>query len=186
VAIWGDHGWKLGEYGSWCKHTNFELDTHVPLIIRGPGVKAGQRCSSIVEMVDVYPTLADLTGGTVPEHCAGSTMRELLEKGESTLWKNMAVSQYPRGSDGQPVMGYSLRRDKWRYTEWHRKDGQIIARELYDHSCSDLAKVNVVDKLENAGLVKQMSEQLKPFLKTRWESLGGGGKKKGEQKKGKK
>ena len=185
VAIWGDHGWKLGEYGSWCKHTNFELDTHVPLIIRGPGVKAGQRCSSIVEMVDVYPTLADLTGGTVPEHCAGSTMRELLEKGKSTLWKNMAVSQYPRGSDGQPVMGYSLRKDKWRYTEWLRKDGKIIGRELYDHSDSDLAKINVVDKPENADLVGKLSEKLKPFIKTRWESLGGGGNKAKAQRKNK-
>jgi iduronate 2-sulfatase len=181
VVIWGDHGWKLGEYGSWCKHTNFELDTHVPLIFRGPGVAMGKRCKSIVEMVDVYPTLADITGGTVSSHCAGASMRKLLEKGESTTWKNMAVSQYPRGSDGQPVMGYSLRKDQWRYTEWHRKDGQIIARELYDHSGSDVAKVNLVEKPENAGLVQKLSEQLKPFIKTRWESLGGGAKKKGEQ-----
>ncbi|OGV59354.1 MAG: hypothetical protein A2283_24345 [Lentisphaerae bacterium RIFOXYA12_FULL_48_11] len=84
-------------------------------------------------------------------------------------------------------MGYSLCKDKWRYTEWHRKDGQIIASELYDHSGCDIAKVNVVDRPENAGLVKQMSEQLKPFIKTRWESMGkGGGKQKGEQGKQKK
>lgn len=181
ALIWGDHGWKLGEYGSWCKHTNFELDTHVPLIFRGPGIAAGKRCPAIVEMVDVYPTLADLTGGTVPSHCEGASMRTLLEKRESPTWKNMAISQYPRGSDGQPVMGYSLRKDQWRYTEWHRKDGQIVARELYDHSGSDLATVNVADKPENADLVKKLSAQLKPFVKTRWESLGGGEK----QKKGK-
>ena len=187
VVIWGDHGWKLGEYGSWCKHTNFELDTHVPLIFRGPGISAEKKCSSIVEMVDVYPTLADMTGGPVPEHCAGASMRELLANSESPSWKNMAVSQYPRGSGGQPVMGYSLCKDKWRYTEWHRKDGQIIESELYDHSGCDIAKVNVVDRPENAGLVKQMSEQLKPFIKTRWESMGkGGGKQKGEQGKQKK
>ena len=142
---------------------------------------AGKRCASIVEMVDVYPTLADLTGGTVPSHCEGASMRTLLEKRESPTWKNMAISQYPRGSDGQPVMGYSLRKDQWRYTEWHRKDGQIVARELYDHSGSDLATVNVADKPENADLVKKLSAQLKPFVKTRWESLGGGEK----QKKGK-
>lgn len=186
VLIWGDHGWKLGEYGSWCKHTNFELDTHVPLIFRGPGVTAGKRCKSIVEMVDVYPTLADITGGTVPTRCEGASMRELLEKGESPAWKNMALSQYPRGKDGQSVMGYSLRKDQWRYTEWHRKDGQIIARELYDHADSDVAKVNVVDKPENAGLVEKMSEQLKPFVKIRGDSLGRGGNKKGEQGKQKK
>lgn len=176
VVIWGDHGWKLGEYGSWCKHTNFELDTHVPLVFRGPGIAAGKRCSSIVEMVDVYPTLADITGGNIPGHCAGASMRALLEKGESADWKNMAVSQYPRSSDGQPAMGYSLRKDQWRYTEWHRKDGKVVARELYDHSSSDLAKVNVVDKPENAELAGKMSELLKPSIKTRWESFGQGGK----------
>jgi len=189
VVIWGDHGWKLGEYGAWCKHTNFELDTHVPLVFRGPGIKAGQRCASIVEMVDVYPTLADLTGGKIPSHCAGASMRELLEKGESASWKNMAVSQYPRGSDGQPVMGYSLRRDKWRYTEWHRKDGKLLARELYDHSSSDVAKVNVADNPEHAELAGKMSELLKPFIKTRWESMqrgSAGQKQQGGAGKGKK
>jgi iduronate 2-sulfatase len=140
-------------------------------------------------MVDVYPTLADLTGGKIPSHCAGASMRELLEKGESASWKNMAVSQYPRGSDGQPVMGYSLRRDKWRYTEWHRKDGKLLARELYDHSSSDVAKVNVADNPEHAELAGKMSELLKPFIKTRWESMqrgSAGQKQQGGAGKGKK
>lgn len=173
VVLWGDHGWKLGEYGSWCKHSNFEIDTHVPLIIRAPGFKPGQRVSQIVEMVDVFPTLADLTAGTKPEQCAGTSLRPLLEgKGEG--WKNFAISQYPRGSEGQPVMGYSLRNEKWRYTEWIRKDGKLVARELYDHSTTDLAKINVADKLEHAELVKLLSGQLHPFLKTQWEGLGGG------------
>jgi iduronate 2-sulfatase len=178
VVIWGDHGWKLGEYGSWCKHTNFELDTHVPLIFRGPGIAVGKRCKHIVEMVDVYPTLADLTDGAVPGHCAGASMRALLEKGESADWKNMAVSQYPRSHEGQPVMGYSLRKDQWRYTEWHRKDGKVVAKELYDHSGSGIASVNVADKPEHTELVEKLSALLKPFVKTRWESLGGGNKSK--------
>ena len=89
----------------------------------------------------------------------------------------MAVSQYPRSHERQPVMGYSLRRDQWRYTEWHRKDGTMVGRELYDHSASDVAKVNVVDKPENTGLAKKLSAQLTPFVKTRWESFGGVGKK---------
>ena len=37
VVLWGDHGYKLGEYGAWCKHTNLELDTHVPFIVSAPG-----------------------------------------------------------------------------------------------------------------------------------------------------
>ena len=55
VILWGDHGWKLGEYGDWCKHTNFELDTHVPMLLRVPGTKAGQVCHALTEYVDIYP-----------------------------------------------------------------------------------------------------------------------------------
>lgn len=178
VVLWGDHGWKLGDYGSWCKHSNFELDTHVPLIFRGSGIKAGYRCPAIVEMVDVYPTLADLTGGKAPSSCAGSSMRDLLQGMVPPSWKNMAVSQYPRGHNGMPVMGYSLRKDQWRYTEWHRKDVEIVARELYDHSLNDVAKINLADKPEYAEKISVLSEQLKPFLKTKWASMGGGRKKK--------
>ena len=63
VVLWGDHGWKLGEHGMWCKHTNFELDTHVPLLISAPGMKArGGRTRALTEFVDIYPTLCDLAG----------------------------------------------------------------------------------------------------------------------------
>ena len=170
VVIWGDHGWKLGEYGSWCKHTNFELDTHVPLIVRGPGIAAGQRRDEIVEMLDVYPTLADLTGAQPPAHCQGASLRPLLKPGASAApeWKNFALSQYPRGQDG-PVMGYSLRWDRWRYTEWVHRDGRTLARELYDHAASDVASANVVDKPEHAALTRQLSARIRPFVKTRWD-----------------
>ena len=58
IVFWSDHGWKLGDYGDWCKHTNFELDTHVPLIYSGPGIPSGRRSAALVEYIDIYPTLA--------------------------------------------------------------------------------------------------------------------------------
>jgi iduronate 2-sulfatase len=75
VILWGDHGWKLGDYGAWCKHTNFELDTRVPMILSLPGQKnAGGATSALVEYVDVYPTLAEACRLPVPEHCEGMGM----------------------------------------------------------------------------------------------------------------
>ena len=53
VVLWSDHGWKLGEHRSWCKMTNYEIDTRVPLIVRAPGVAGGVRCERFVELVDL-------------------------------------------------------------------------------------------------------------------------------------
>jgi iduronate 2-sulfatase len=79
VVLWGDHGWKLGDHSSWCKHTNFECDTRVPLIVRDPRMKSGQTTDRLVELIDLYPTLCDLTGIETPAHCQGRSFRGLLE-----------------------------------------------------------------------------------------------------------
>ncbi len=130
VVLWGDHGWKLGEHGMWCKHTNFELDTHVPLIISAPEMKArGGRTPALTEFVDIYPTLCELCGLELPEHLEGRSMAPLLDD-PGLQWKEAAYSQYPHGA----AMGYSVRTDRHRYTEWRdMKSGKIRAKELYDH-----------------------------------------------------
>ena len=63
IVLWGDHGWHLGDHGMWCKHTNYEEATHIPLLISAPGVtKPGTRARTMVETVDLYPTLCELAG----------------------------------------------------------------------------------------------------------------------------
>ncbi|CAM9478054.1 unnamed protein product [Phaeothamnion confervicola] len=66
VAVFGDHGYTLGEWGLWEKHTMFEAATRVPLILRVPGGPAGVRIESIVELLDLYPTLVELAGLELP------------------------------------------------------------------------------------------------------------------------
>ncbi|MDB4408639.1 sulfatase-like hydrolase/transferase [Akkermansiaceae bacterium] len=78
IVLWGDHGWKLGDYGCWNKHTSFELDTDVPLIYSGPGIPKGVRFKGLVEFVDIYPTLADSCGIGVPDHCEGVSSTPLF------------------------------------------------------------------------------------------------------------
>jgi iduronate 2-sulfatase len=154
IVFWSDHGWKLGDYGDWCKHTNFELDTHVPLIFSGPGVPAQTRSKALVEYIDIYPTLAQWCGLTVPNSCEGMSLLPLFAD-PSLPGKQAAMSQYPRGG-----MGYSIRSGDWRYTRWQRKDGKVVARELYDHSQSDLATKNVAELPENESTVKRLDKQL--------------------------
>jgi len=152
VILWGDHGWKLGEYGDWCKHTNFELDTHVPMLLRVPGTKPGQVCPAMTEYVDIYPTLAEACGLPVPDHCEGTSMMPLLAD-PARPWKTAAFSQYPRGR----LMGYSLRSATWRYTEWrHRQTGKVLERELYDHSHGPVAEANLIDDPAHKGVADRL------------------------------
>ncbi len=157
IALWGDHGWNLGEHGLWCKHCNFETSTHSPLVISAPGQEAaGTPTNGLCEFVDIYPTLCDLSGVPAPEHLEGISLRPLMDD-PGREWKTAAFSQYPRGR----VMGYSMRTDRYRYTEWQQRDRVVRARELYDHVQDPGENVNVADAPGNAQLVSELSEMLK-------------------------
>ncbi|VGO20830.1 sulfatase [Pontiella sulfatireligans] len=95
IVVWGDHGWHLGEMGVWGKATNYEIGTRVPLIVWTPEMKSrGEEADSIVELIDLYPTLCDLAGLPIPEHCEGESFRPVLDDPEFK-GKNMAISQFP-------------------------------------------------------------------------------------------
>jgi arylsulfatase A-like enzyme len=160
IVLWGDHGWKLGEHGSWCKHTNFELDARVPMVFAAPGLRsAGKSTDALAEFVDIYPTLCDLAGLPLPSHLQGTSLVEVLHDVDKSV-KSAAFSQYPRSHQGQGLMGYSMRTDRWRYTEWiHRKSGQVIARELYDHENDPAENQNVAEKMDNE-VVSSLSKRL--------------------------
>jgi len=157
IILWGDHGWKLGEHDSWCKHTNFEIDAQAPMLISVPGKPGGQTTSALVEFVDMYPSLADLCGLPIPEHCEGTSFVPLLDD-PARPWKPAAFSQYPR----RGVMGYTMRTDRYRYTEWWQHEtGEVLAQELYDHDVDPQENVNAASKPEYAEAVTQLAEQLR-------------------------
>ncbi|QDT68753.1 Choline-sulfatase [Planctomycetes bacterium MalM25] len=161
VVLWGDHGYKLGDYGLWCKHTNLELDTHVPLIISAPNLSAGVRTRALAEMVDLFPTLAMLTEGSVPDSCEGVSLLPVLQDATQAT-RSDALSQYPRGSK----MGYSLRTDRWRYTEWILSESnRLVARELYDLRQGVIHDRNLAEDTEKEALVASLSQRLRARLK---------------------
>ena len=154
IVMWGDNGWKLGDYGSWCKMTNYEMDTRVPLIIK-PSTFATEdpKRSQIVESVDIYPTLCDLVGLPHPIGLAGKSFVPLIYNAKHK-GKSHAFSQFLRhgiwgGPDGRETMGYSVRTQDWRYVEWfHSDDTKVIAKELYDIATEGLETINVSGQLE--------------------------------------
>jgi arylsulfatase A-like enzyme len=143
VVLWSDHGFFLGEHnGFWSKHSNYEIATRVPLIVRAPGMEtlgsAGTFSSGLVELVDIYPTLVDLCSLPQPKQPAGLDLQgtsflPLLED-PGQPWKKAAFSQYQRyvsdkfpgdvallnGYADHKGMGYSIRTVRYRYTEWWR------------------------------------------------------------------
>jgi arylsulfatase A-like enzyme len=161
VVLWSDHGWKLGEHNGWCKQTNYEIDTHAPLLIRAPGARAnGRPNSALVEFVDIYPTLCDLAGLPKPAALAGRSLAPLLA-GTATEVKEAAFSQFPRKQDGRDYMGYAMRTDRYRYVEWlDATDGRIAARELYDHANDADENDNLAEQPERTAALEALSAQL--------------------------
>ena len=107
VGLWGDHGMHMGEHFVWRKHTLFENAARVPFIIAAPGVaRAGSVCKRPVELIDIYPTLADLCGFEVPEGLEASSMTPLLAD-PGRPWKRAAFTT--RAPNQR-----SLRTERWR------------------------------------------------------------------------
>ncbi len=177
VVLWGDHGFSLGEHSRWCKGTNFELDTHVPLIIRAPGMSLpGIPTNALVESVDIYPTLAELAGVDAPAELAGQSMAELVRR-PTASGRDYVLSQFnrPWKSTKPQIMGYSIRSREQRYTrwiEWQSRD--TVAEEFYDYSAAPIAtETCVLEEVNRAGdplyetAQIRMSQQLDKMLKER-------------------
>lgn len=137
VVLWSDHGWKLGEYRGWGKMTNYEIDARVPMLISTPGMKtAGSSTQSLVELLDLFPTLCELTGSEIPEFVEGKSLVPILREPAARVHQSV-LSQYYRRHEGTEYMGYSMRTDKHRYIEWREfGTGKMKFQELYDHSVS--------------------------------------------------
>jgi arylsulfatase A-like enzyme len=159
VVLWGDHGYHLGENGIFTKMTNFELGTHVPLMIRLPKNDiAGERSSALVELVDLYPTLAELCGLPLPAHLEGTSFVPVLQKPDRP-WKQAAFSQYLRpGKD--KFIGRSIRTDRWRYTEWKDGKNQAVGVELYDELADPQENKNVAGETNNQEVIARLAQQL--------------------------
>ena len=95
IVVWGDHGWHLGEMGTWGKATTYEIATRVPLIISTPDMNSpGAGTRSLVEFVDLYPTLCELADLPRPDHLAGTSLVPILEDPAAKV-KDSALSQFP-------------------------------------------------------------------------------------------
>jgi iduronate 2-sulfatase len=167
VVLWGDHGWHLGDHGMWCKHTNYEQAARIPLLVVAPGVTQSNTSSeSLVESVDLYPTLAELAALPPPD-LDGTSFVPVLKNPEAQTKANI-VHVFPR----QERIGRAIRTRRHRLVEWKvpgaAADAALI--ELYDYQRDpgerkNLAAAEPETVAELRGLLAQQPEakpQLRP------------------------
>eukprot|EP00040_Diaphanoeca_grandis_P030617 m.181369 g.181369 ORF g.181369 m.181369 type:complete len:677 (-) comp32060_c0_seq1:7-2037(-) len=197
VVVIGDHGWHLGEQGMWAKCTNFEKATRAPIMIKAPGITDNGRgvvSWSLTEHVDLMPTVAAAAGLTPPPTCPNDSRNvTLCTEGMNVLalasnptveLRKASFSQWPHAFVQHPVvMGYTMRTNTSRYTEWVRMTydvngtfvpdwRSVCGRELYNHSKGEgLETHNMATDTVNAALVRVLSAR----LHAGWRVAAGGG-----------
>lgn len=161
IVLWSDHGWKLGDQGGWAKHSNVDLDIRIPLMIHAPGFAGnGKRSSAMVESVDLFPTLAELTGLTAPNSVEGTSMVPLLSAPDMP-WKAAAFAQYERWAPGLGrLTGETVRNQSFRYTAWVDSQGDVREAELYDLRTDPTESTNVAGRSAYRSQLGEM-EQLR-------------------------
>jgi arylsulfatase A-like enzyme len=172
VIFMSDHGYKIGEYGAWCKHSNVEIDVRVPLIIsretESTNRISGATSDALVENVDIFPTLVDLCNLEGPKS-DGKSLLPVIDN-PSMKWDKVATSVYPRGNK---IMGCTATDGKWRYTEWRDPNThEVLAAELYNHknslisfeNLSGNSKYSKVEEKMKTLLESQFPKNGKPFL----------------------
>jgi iduronate 2-sulfatase len=158
VVYFGDHGYHLGEKGKWSKHNSlFEVAARVPLMVRQPGVAGnGKPCGRTVQLLDLYPTLADLCDLPKMDGLGGHSFASLLRDPQSA-WTHPAFTV----ARNAKAFGQSVRTERWRYSEW---DGGASGAVLFDHENDPHEMKNLAQDAKQAATVAEMKKLLKAGL----------------------
>lgn len=167
VVLTSDHGWNMGEKEYLFKNSPWEESTRIPLIIRTPvGSVPGSRVEHPVSLIDVYPTLADLSnleGSTVKSESGptldGFSLRPFLTDPEFEQWEGPegALTVLGVGLDKEDVFkqNYAYRTRDWRYILYANGD-----EELYDHQNDPYEWTNLAADEAYADKKQQLRDQM--------------------------
>ncbi len=160
ICLTADHGWSLESQLS-AKNGLLTGGTRVPLIISAPGItQAGTQSAQPVGLVDLYPTLCDLTGAVKPPHLEGESLLPLLKNPSGVRTSPVVSSQ-----GGDDLASYAVSNIRWRFIR--HADG---SRDLYDHSNDPQERINLLlgkDKAESSAMV---ISELQESIPKQWRS----------------
>ncbi|MBT3274411.1 MAG: sulfatase-like hydrolase/transferase [Spirochaetales bacterium] len=159
IVLWGDNGWHLGEHKLWSKVTSFEESTRIPLVVSVPGVTSGEQCDALVELIDLYPTLCELTELERPAHLEGSSALQVLND-PLIPWKEGVFS---RIGDAETIIT-----KRYRFTRYSDAtlEGDVSHLpnsgecELFDLELDPRENVNVAKRAEYSEVVRKLDAQL--------------------------
>ncbi|MFK8112485.1 MAG: sulfatase [Rubripirellula sp.] len=172
VLFTSDHGFHIGEHTLWGKTSNFELDARVPLIIASPQHSGshGKTTQALCELVDLYPTLAELADldSNLTAKLDGLSLARIVGNPTETV-KDYALTQHQQPFYGNrknwQATGYSMRTNRWRYTQWRSiKDAGVVAEELYDHSKDPGETINLARQTEHQETVERLATKLDQLI----------------------
>ena len=153
VVFTSDHGYLLGHHHKFQKQHLFEESTRVPFIVSVPWMKKqrGKTTKHITELIDLYPTLANLSGLKAPKNLHGTSMVPLLKNPSSNDWKKDLAFTISRSG------GESIRTHEWRFTQWNFGAGGM---ELYDLRNDPGEFTNLAANPTYAAPLKKLKAQL--------------------------
>ena len=139
IVLWGDHGWQLGEHNLWAKHCNYQTSLKVPLLIKYPKQKTQKRIRSVVELLDIYPTLCELSNIDKPNHLQGKSLLTINKLDPENL------NGYTKYHKGETITTIEKS-----YTEWRNKDNNYLKTNMmYDLVKDPDENTNISKNKEN-------------------------------------
>ncbi|WP_199773853.1 sulfatase [Stieleria maiorica] len=165
VALWGDHGWHLGDHGMWCKHTNYEQAARIPIIVAAPQGGRGVASEALIETVDLYPTVTELAGLPMPVGLDGQSFAGVVAD-PNTPARNFVTHVYPRGGR----LGRAIRTERYRMVEWKKPgDARDTAEiELYDYQTDPLETKNLAASAAETVAMLRANLDAQPEAKPQW------------------
>lgn len=156
IVLWGDHGFHLSDHNMWGKHSPLEQATRSPLIFAASGMKPGVQTNSPAEFTDIFPSLCELAGLSVPEGLHGRSLVPVWT-GEKDRVREGALCLFAR----RGAHGYSYRTERYRYIEWVNKFGKTVATDLFDYETDPLETKSIASDPAQAELVAELASKLK-------------------------
>ena len=153
IVFWSDHGFFLGEHGFWCKHHTFQEAIHVPLLVSSPKMKQGFQTNTMIEYIDLYPTICEIAGIKPPNYIHGKSFVPVLRNPNLEHKKEI----YSRYQTLEVVQDH-----KFSYHEvLEHRTGKVLYNMLFDMENDKKQYYNISKKPKFKNLVDSYSKKLK-------------------------